>query len=142
MPPSPPSFDPARFLAAQDKVIDQVRAELTAGRKRTHWMWFIFPQLDGLARSDTARHYALHSLDDARAWLAHPILGPRLRDCTALVNTAAPRPLAEILGGIDALKFRSSMTLFAAAAPADPLFAEALSLHCEGQPDPHTLALL
>ncbi|WP_439549585.1 DUF1810 domain-containing protein [Falsiroseomonas sp.] len=141
MPPSPHPWDPTRFLAAQDPVIDQVRAELAAGRKRTHWMWFIFPQLDGLARSDTARHYALHSLDEARDWLAHPILGPRLRDCTALVNAAAPRQLAEILGGIDALKFRSSMTLFAAAA-ADPLFAEALSLHCEGQPDPHTLALL
>lgn len=142
MPPSPPPFDPTRFLAAQDPVIDQVRAELAAGRKRTHWMWFVFPQLAGLARSDTARFYALHALQDAKDWLAHPILGPRLRDCTALVNAAAPRPLADILGGIDALKFRSCMTLFAAAAPADPLFAEALALHCDGQPDPHTLALL
>lgn len=136
------SFDPTRFLAAQDPVIDQVRAELAAGRKRSHWMWFIFPQLDGLARSDTARFYALHSLEDARAWLAHPILGERLRACTAIVNAAAPAPLPAILGEVDALKFRSSMTLFAAAAPADPLFAEALTLHCDGEPDPRTLALL
>lgn len=135
-------FDPTRFLAAQDPLIHQVRAELAAGRKRTHWMWFVFPQLAGLARSDTARFYALHTLQDAKDWLAHPILGPRLRDCTALVNAAAPRPLADILGGIDALKFRSCMTLFAAAAPADPLFAEALALHGDGQPDPQTLALL
>ncbi|SFK87831.1 DUF1810 domain-containing protein [Falsiroseomonas stagni] len=142
MPPSPLPFDPTRFLAAQDPLIHQVRAELAAGRKRTHWMWFVFPQLAGLARSDTARFYALHTLQDAKDWLAHPILGPRLRDCTALVNAAAPRPLADILGGIDALKFRSCMTLFAAAAPADPLFAEALALHGDGQPDPQTLALL
>jgi uncharacterized protein (DUF1810 family) len=136
------SFDPTRFLSAQDPVIDQVRAELSAGRKRSHWMWFIFPQLDGLARSDTARFYALHGLDEAHAWLAHPVLGPRLRDCTALVNAAAPAPLDRILGEIDALKFRSSMTLFAAAAPHDPLFAEALALHCGGDPDARTLALL
>lgn len=142
MPPSPLAFDPTRFLAAQDPVIDQVRAELAAGRKRTHWMWFVFPQLAGLARSETARFYALHSLQDAKDWLVHPILGPRLRDCTALVNAAAPRPLADILGGVDALKFRSCMTLFAAADPSDPLFAQALSLHGDGQPDPHTLALL
>jgi uncharacterized protein (DUF1810 family) len=142
MPSSSPPWDPTRFLAAQDPVIDQVRAELAAGRKRSHWMWFIFPQLDGLARSETARFYALHSLRDAQDWLAHPILGPRLRDCTALVNAAAPKPLPDILGDIDALKFRSCMTLFAAAAPDDPVFAQALALHADGQPDPRTLALL
>lgn len=135
-------FDPARFLAARDPVIDQVRAELAAGRKRTHWMWFVFPQLDGLARSATARHYALHSLDEARGWLAHPILGPRLRDCTALVTAAAPRALRDILGEVDALKFHSCMTLFAEADPGAPVFTEALALHCAGQPDPRTLALL
>ncbi len=135
-------LDPTRFLAAQDPVFFQVRSELTAGRKRTHWMWFVFPQLDGLARSETARFYALHSLQDARDWLAHPVLGPRLRDCTALVNAAAPKPLHDILGDIDALKFRSCMTLFAAADPGEAIFAEALALHCAGQPDPQTLALL
>ena len=135
-------FDPARFLQAQDPVIDTVRAELAAGRKRSHWMWFVFPQLDGLARSETARFYALHSLEEARAWLSHPILGARLLDCTALVNAVEGRSIHQILGSPDDLKFRSCMTLFAAADPAEATFRRALEKYHDGAPDPETIRLL
>lgn len=131
-----------RFIEAQDRVLDAVRAELAAGRKRSHWMWFVFPQLDGLARSETARFYALHSLEEARAYLAHPVLGARLRDCTALVNAVEGRSIHEILGSPDDLKFRSCMTLFAAADPAEPVFRQALDRFHDGTPDPETLRLL
>lgn len=130
-----------RFVEAQDRVWPQVEAELAAGAKRTHWMWFIFPQIAGLGRSETARHFALASLDEARAYLAHPVLGRRLRRGVELMLTHAGRAPEAILGGIDAVKFRSCLTLFAQAAPEEPLFAVALSAFYGG-PDPATLERL
>jgi uncharacterized protein (DUF1810 family) len=139
-------FRLARFLEAQQRVYAQVRAELTAGRKHSHWMWFIFPQLAGLGSSTTARHYAIGSLEEARAYLGHPVLGERLRECTQLVLQAGGATVAEIFGYPDDLKFRSCMTLFARAAddtrPEDRMFAEALGRHFGGQPDPLTVKLL
>lgn len=135
-------FDLERFVAAQDAVMAAVREELRAGRKRTHWMWFVFPQLRALGRSATALHYGIASLAEARAYLAHPALGPRLRDCTALVCAAQGRTIHEIFGSPDDMKFRSCMTLFAAADPAAPLFTEALRIFFDGQPDPLTVDLL
>ncbi|HPG22354.1 MAG TPA: DUF1810 domain-containing protein [Amaricoccus sp.] len=131
-----------RFVAAQDAVWPAVAAELAAGRKATHWMWFVFPQIAGLGRSATAIRFALADIGEARAYLAHPVLGPRLRDATrAMLHHAGTAPEA-ILGGIDALKFRSSMTLFAAADPDEPLFPAALATFYGGAPDPATLRLL
>lgn len=131
-----------RYLAAQDPILDRVLEELRAGRKRTHWMWFVFPQLAGLGRSDTARFYGIADLDEARRYLAHPRLGPRLVQCTALVNALPGDNAHAIFGSPDDLKFRSSMTLFAAAA-ADPApFEAALAKYFMGEPDPLTLALL
>lgn len=135
-------FDPARFLSAQAPAIGQVLAELRAGRKRSHWMWFVFPQLAGLGRSPTAAFYALPDLDAARAYLAHPVLGPRLRTCTSIVNAVAGKTAHDIFDTPDDLKFRSSMTLFAAASPDDALFHEALARYFHGVPDARTLALL
>ena len=109
-------FKLQRFVEAQSGVIAQVRAELTAGRKESHWMWFIFPQLKGLGSSATARHYAIGSLEEARAYLSHPALGPRLRECTGLVNRTEGRSIEAIFAYPDHLKFRSCMTLFARAA--------------------------
>ena len=131
-----------RFVAAQDAVWPAVAAELAAGRKATHWMWFVFPQIAGLGRSATAIRFALADIGEARAYLAHPVLGPRLRDATrAMLHHAGTAPEA-ILGGIDALKFRSSMTLFAAADPDEPLFPAALAAFYGGAPDPATLRRL
>ena len=113
----------------------QVRSELQAGCKLSHWMWYIFPQLAGLGRSSTAQHYALASLDDARNYLAHPILGPRLIECAALVNGVEGRPAHEIFGYPDDLKFHSSMTLFALAQPDDPTFAYAIDKYFDGMLD-------
>ncbi len=137
-----PTFDFSRFVAAQDPVLDRVRAELRNGRKATHWMWFVFPQLDGLARSATAKHYALHSLAEARAWLAHPLLGPRLLDCTGLVTAVMGRDIRAILGSPDDMKFHACMTLFAAAAPDQPAFPAALDRHYGGARHAQTLTLL
>jgi uncharacterized protein (DUF1810 family) len=134
-------FDLARFLAAQAPVIDQVRRELAAGRKTGHWMWFVFPQLGGLGQSAMATRYGLAGLAEARAYLAHPVLGGRLRESVALVN-AAGGAAAAILGPVDAVKFRSCLTLFAAADPAEPLFRDALARFFGGSPDPRTEALL
>ena len=131
-----------RFLDAQERVIDAVRAELRAGRKDSHWMWFVFPQIAGLGVTPTADFYAIHSLDEARAFLAHPVLGPRLRECAGLVNAIEGRDLKQIFGDPDRLKFRSCMTLFALAAPEEAVFAEALRKYCGGQGDPLTLARL
>ena len=140
------AYDLARFIEAQKPVYEQVVSELAAGRKRTHWMWFIFPQVAGLGSSSMARQYAIESLDEARAYLAHPLLGPRLRECTALVNAVQNRDLTQILGYPDDLKFRSCMTLFAQAAnpedEADDIFAQALSLFADGVPDAATLERL
>ncbi|MDO9712969.1 DUF1810 domain-containing protein [Paracraurococcus lichenis] len=138
----PDGMDLERFVAAQDPVIGQVRQELAAGRKRTHWMWFVFPQLRGLGQSAMAQRYGLASLAEAQAYLAHPVLGPRLEDCTALVNAVQGRSAEEILGGVDAMKFRSCMTLFAAVRPGDSPFRTALAQYFEGEPDPRTLAML
>ncbi len=123
-------------------MIDAVRAELRAGRKSSHWMWFVFPQIAGLGVTPTADFYAIHSLDEARAFLAHPVLGPRLRQCADLVNAIEGRELMQIFGDPDRLKFRSSMTLFALAAPEESIFAEALRKYCGGEGDPGTQALL
>ena len=138
----PDPFDLARFVAAQDPVLAEVRRELQAGRKRSHWMWFVFPQLRALGRSPTALHYGLASIEEAAAYLAHPLLGPRLLECTALMNAVPGRTAREILGSPDDLKFRSCMTLFAAVDPAVPAFREALATYFDGAPDPATLALL
>ena len=116
--------------------------ELRAGRKRSHWMWFIFPQVAGLGRSTMAQEFALSSLDEAAAYLAHPLLGPRLRECTALVAGIEGRSIGEILSYPDDMKFRSSMTLFARAAPEEPIFALCLQKYFAGEPDPLTLARL
>ncbi|MFC7473927.1 DUF1810 domain-containing protein [Dankookia sp. GCM10030260] len=138
----PDRMDLERFIAAQDPLLDQVRRELAAGQKRSHWMWFVFPQLRGLGQSAMAHRYGIASLEEARAYLAHPVLGPRLEECTALVNAVQGRGAAEILGSVDAVKFRSSMTLFAAVRPGDSVFRTALDRYFDGAPDPRTLALL
>jgi uncharacterized protein (DUF1810 family) len=133
--------DLGRFVVAQEGVIDQALAELRAGRKRSHWMWFVFPQLRGLGRSDTSRYFGLEGLEEARAYLEHPLLGSRLRACCAAL-LGAEGDAVDILGAIDALKLRSSMTLFHRAAPDDPLFAEVLARFHGGTPDPLTDELL
>ena len=115
-----------RFVAAQNPVYDEVRAELRAGRKRTHWMWFVFPQMQGLGHSLMAEKYAITSREEAGAYLEHPILGPRLRECTELVNRIEGRSLDQIFGYPDDLKFRSSMTLFASATADNQVFKDAL----------------
>ncbi len=136
-------FDLERFLAAQAPVYAQVRAELAAGAKTSHWMWFVFPQLRGLGHSPMAQRYGIGSLAEAQAYARHPLLGARLRECTALMLAAPPgRSAREILGDVDAAKFRSSMTLFARAAPDEPRFAAALARFFGGEADPRTVALL
>jgi len=130
-----------RFVQAQDGVYDDVLAELTAGRKRTHWMWFVFPQIAGLGSSATAQRYAIRSLDEARAYLAHPVLGPRLRECAQALLAVPGRSAREILGHPDDLKLRSSMTLFARAADDPALFEAVLARYYDG-PDPRTEELL
>ena len=132
----------AHFLEAQRPVLDEVIQELTAGEKRSHWMWFIFPQLVGLGQSPMARRFALHSLDEARRYLAHPLLGERLRRCTRLVCNARNRDLSDIFAFPDDLKFHSSMTLFALAAPEEALFGSALEIYFAGRKDVKTLELL
>jgi uncharacterized protein (DUF1810 family) len=132
-------MDLERFVAAQDPIYDRVVAELRAGRKRTHWMWFVFPQITGLGRSPASVRYALASLDEARAYLDHPVLGARLRECTQIVADHSGLTAFDIFGGIDALKLHSSMTLFAHAAPDDPLFKTVLDRYFDAQADPNTL---
>ena len=136
-------FDLERFVRAQAMVFDVALAELRAGRKRTHWMWFIFPQLRGLGHSATARFYGIGSPEEARAYAAHPLLGPRLTLCTRTVLESTARSLHDIFGSPDDMKFRSCMTLFEAAVPqADPVFGQALERWCAGEPDPGTLQLI
>lgn len=139
---TPDPFDLARFVQAQDPVMAEVQRELRQGRKYGHWMWFIFPQLRELGRSATARHYGISSLAEARAYAAHPLLGQRLVDCTALVLAVPDRTVHAIFGSPDDLKFRSCMTLFAAARPEQPVFAEALRRHFDNAADSLTLDLL
>jgi uncharacterized protein (DUF1810 family) len=136
-------FDLERFIAAQDEdgTYGRALAELRRGRKTSHWMWFIFPQLAGLGRSATSRRYAIGSLEEARAYLRHPLLGARLLECAGVV--AAARPGAEaIFGDVDAQKLQSSMTLFVRAAPEEPVFARILHRHFGGIPDAATDDLL
>ncbi|CAO3425721.1 DUF1810 domain-containing protein [Azospirillum endophyticum] len=136
-------FDLQRFVKAQAPVFATVLAELRDGRKRSHWMWFVFPQLRDLGRSPTAQFYGIASLDEARAYLAHPQLGPRLAQATEAVLAVRERTLHDIFGSPDDLKFRSSMTLFAQAAAegGDP-YRRALDRYCDGRPDEATLKLL
>ena len=133
-------YDLQRFVAAQDTggTYQQALAELKAGRKTSHWMWFVFPQIAGLGLSSTSRMYAISSLGQAQAYLSHPVLGPRLLDCTRVVLGQTGRSAEQIFGGIDAQKFRSSMTLFHHADPTQPLFAHALDQFFDGTADDAT----
>lgn len=135
-------FNLQRFVDAQASTYEAARRELAAGQKRSHWMWFVFPQLRGLGFSPTAQHYGIAGRDEAKAYLAHPVLGPRLLECTRLVLAVKGRTLHEILGSPDDLKLRSSMTLFAAVADDPQPFEEALSRYCGGERDAATLRLL
>ena len=135
-------FDLRRFLDAQDPVFERVRSELLAGEKRSHWMWFIFPQISGLGNSETSRRFAISSRQEAVAFLQHPVLGARLRDCTRLVNAVNGRSAHQIFGSPDELKFHSSMTLFADAAEDDAVFQEALTKYFSGARDQATLSKL
>lgn len=132
----------AHFLEGQQPVFDQVTRELAAGEKRSHWMWFIFPQVIGLGQSHLAQRYAIHSLEAARRYAAHPLLGERLRRCTRLVGEIQNRDISDIFGYPDDLKFHSSMTLFALAVPDEPLFAFALEKYFAGRKDVKTLEIL
>ena len=134
-------FDLQRFVDAQAPVYQRVLAELRQGRKQSHWMWFIFPQVAGLGHSPMARQFAIASREEAMAYLGHAVLGRRLRECTALVNAVQGRTIREILGSPDDLKFCSSMTLFGAVS-SNPEFAEAIQKFCGGTPDHRTLDLL
>jgi uncharacterized protein (DUF1810 family) len=133
-------FDLDRFVSAQAPMLDAVLAELTAGDKQSHWMWFVFPQLKGLGRSTLAFHYGIGSMAEARAYLAHPVLGPRLRHCCELMLAVPEKSASEILGSPDDAKFRSCLTLFLQAS-GDDLFQRALDRFYAGQPDPRTIAL-
>jgi uncharacterized protein (DUF1810 family) len=135
-------FDLARFLKAQAGVYDQVGDELRSGQKRSHWMWFIFPQFQGLGRTDTADYYAIRSLEEASAYLRHPILGSRLLECTGIVNGLEGRSASDIFGRPDDVKFRSSMTLFELAAGTPSQFTSALEKYFAGQRDTRTLELV
>src|SRR5690606_25986296 len=129
-----------RFVHAQQPVFEQVLRELRAGRKQSHWMWFIFPQIEGLGRSEMARHYAIVSKDEAAAYLAHPVLGPRLEHCAQLALAIPGKNLTEIFGTPDDMKFCSCMTLFASVVGAASIFQACLDKYCGGRPDPDTLA--
>jgi uncharacterized protein (DUF1810 family) len=135
-------FELKRFVDAQDPVYGSVVDELRGGRKRSHWMWFVFPQLLGLGGSPMAARYGIASLEEARAYLHHDLLGPRLRECTELVNGVQGRSVAEIFGSPDDLKLCSSMTLFALAADDNHDFVELLDKYYRGRRDPLTLAQL
>jgi uncharacterized protein (DUF1810 family) len=140
---APDPFDLERFVRAQDPVHDRAMAELRAGRKTSHWMWFVFPQLRALGRSPMAVRYGIGSAAEARAYLAHPRLGPRLALATRTVMAVKGATLEAIFGPVDAIKFRSSMTLFTAVADEDDWpFAAALAQCCGGMPDEQTVALL
>jgi uncharacterized protein (DUF1810 family) len=139
---TPDSHNLERFLEAQEGVYAQVCAELSAGRKESHWMWFIFPQIKGLGSSPTAQKFAIRGLDEAEAYLGHPILGLRLRQCTQLVNAVQGRAIGDIFGLPDNLKFHSSMTLFAHVSGDASLFAAALRRYFNGERDRGTLSHL
>jgi uncharacterized protein (DUF1810 family) len=134
--------DLERFVAAQADRHEAILGELSRGRKTGHWMWFVFPQLAGLGRSETAQFYAIGSLEEARAYLGHPVLGPRLRECAAALLGVRGRTADEILGAVDARKLRSSMTLFHRAGPEEPVFREVLERYFDGSADDLTDGLL
>ena len=133
-------YDLQRFVAAQDAggTYDRAVAELRGGRKTSHWMWFVFPQIAGLGFSPTSRTYAITSLEEARAYLKHPILGPRLTESVAILADLAGRSAEQIFGDLDAQKLRSSITLFMHAAPGEPVFRQVLEQYFDGIPDPAT----
>jgi uncharacterized protein (DUF1810 family) len=135
-------YNLGRFERAQRSTYASAVEELRAGRKRSHWMWFVFPQIAGLGRSATAREFAITSLDEARAYLAHPVLGPRLRECAGIVAGLSGRSADEVFGAIDAMKLRSSMTLFARAAPDEPVFRQVLQQYFAGREDEATTGRL
>ena len=135
-------FDLHRFIEAQDPVYAQVRAELAAGRKRTHWMWFIFPQIAGLGQSVMARTFAIASIEEGRAYFDHPILGARLQECTQLVLNHVGRSAHDIFGSPDDMKLRSCMTLFQRVAPQASIFHQTLDTFYDGRADDNTLAKL
>jgi uncharacterized protein (DUF1810 family) len=135
-------YDLARFVDAQARMYDTVVAELRGGRKRSHWIWFIFPQLAGLGSSPTSIRYAISSLAEARAYLRHDVLGPRLRECTRLVNDIEGKSIEQIFGWPDNLKVRSSMTLFAGATDDNDEFVALLDKYYDGEQDPVTAARL
>jgi len=138
----PDPYDLQRFLDAQEGEYESVLAELRDGLKQGHWIWFIFPQLRGLGTSSMSERYGISSLDEARGYVTHPVLGTRLRECTGLVNLVSGRAIEEILGRIDAMKFRSSMTLFSRATADNAVFDQALHRFFSGQADRVTLARL
>lgn len=132
-------FELQRFVDAQDPVLDTVLAELRGGRKRSHWMWFVFPQLASLGRSAMARHYGLASLDEARSYWRHPVLGPRLRACCEALLQSPGRSAQAVFGSPDDLKLRSCMTLFSLAAPGEAPFDAVLQRFCAGERDARTV---
>jgi uncharacterized protein (DUF1810 family) len=137
-------YDLARFVTAQDAggTYDHAAAELRRGRKTSHWMWFVFPQIAGLGNSPTSRRFAICSLDEARAYLAHPVLGPRLIECAGIVAQTQDRTAEQMFGDLDALKLHSSATLFLRADPGALVFAQVLDQYFDGLPDPATDRLL
>jgi uncharacterized protein (DUF1810 family) len=135
-------FDLERFVVAQDAVYDHVTAELRQGRKVSHWMWFVFPQVAGLGRSPTSKRYAITTVDEAKAYLAHPVLGPRLLACAGILTRLTGHTAQLIFGTVDAQKLHSSMTLFARTQPDEPLFREVLDAYFDGQEDEATLQRL
>jgi len=135
-------YDLTRFTRAQDQDYADVLAELRGGQKLTHWMWFIFPQIDGLGNSSTTKYYAIKSIDEARHYLSHPVLGPRLMECAETVLAIRGRSVSEIFGYPDDLKLRSSMTLFACVAGPDSVFDHVLDRYFHGERDGRTLQLL
>lgn len=135
-------MDLERFVLAQDETYDRALHELRAGRKTSHWMWWVFPQVAGLGLSSTSQSYAIADVDEARAYLAHEVLGPRLLECCRALLDLEDVSAERVLGGIDAIKLRSSMTLFAQADPDEPLFTEVLSRFFDGEQDERTVRLL
>jgi uncharacterized protein (DUF1810 family) len=135
-------FDLGRFISAQERIYDSVFTELKGGQKRSHWMWYIFPQIDGLGHSSTTKHYSIKSMEEARQYLSHPVLGTRLLECAETVLATEGRTVSEIFGYPDDLKLKSCMTLFAAASDPGSVFDRVLDKYFHGQRDARTLQLI
>ena len=135
-------FQLSRFVDAQDKIYDRALAELKDGRKRSHWMWFVFPQIEGLGFSSTTQYYSIKSLEEARRYLDHPVLGKRLRECTETILALEGLSASSIFGYPDDLKLKSSMTLFAGVAEGQSVFMRVLEKYYQGNPDERTVAIL